>query len=64
MKMARILLGYLLSRWPALSGYGREARYLHAYVHRLRQKLDDRSGTLIRTMPGVGYSLRPDPVVV
>ncbi|MGO8873184.1 MAG: response regulator transcription factor [Acidimicrobiales bacterium] len=39
------------------SGYGREAGYLHAYVHRLRQKLDDRSGTLIRTMPGVGYSL-------
>ena len=44
------------------TGYGREARYLHAYVHRLRQKLDDRSGTLIRTVPGVGYSLSPDPV--
>ena len=44
------------------TGYGREAQYLHAYVHRLRQKLDDRSGLLIRTTPGVGYSLNPDPV--
>ncbi len=43
------------------TGYGREAQYLHAYVHRLRQKLHDGSGTLIRTMPGVGYSLDPDP---
>ena len=37
--------------------YGGEAQYLHAYVHRLRQKLNDPSGTLIRTAPGVGYSL-------
>ncbi len=44
------------------TGYGREAQYLHAYVHRLRQKLDDGSGALIRTIPGVGYSLNPDPV--
>ena len=28
------------------TGYGKEAGYLHAYVHRLRQKLDDRSATL------------------
>jgi len=42
------------------TGYGAEAQYLHAYVHRLRQKLDDSSGTLIRTMPGVGYSLSPE----
>jgi two-component system KDP operon response regulator KdpE len=38
-------------------GYGSEAQYLHAYVHRLRQKLHDPSGRLIRTAPGVGYSL-------
>jgi two-component system KDP operon response regulator KdpE len=38
------------------TGYGREAGYLHAYVHRLRQKLGD-SGALIRTAPGIGYSL-------
>jgi two-component system, OmpR family, KDP operon response regulator KdpE len=41
------------------TGYGKEAQYLHAYVHRLRQKLDDGSGALIRTAPGVGYSLDP-----
>ena len=47
------------------TGYGREAQYLHAYVHRLRQKLHDGSGTLIHTAPGVGYSLpdRTAPVV-
>jgi two-component system, OmpR family, KDP operon response regulator KdpE len=41
--------------WGA--GYGREAQYLHAYVHRLRQKLHDPTGDLIRTAPGVGYVL-------
>lgn len=40
-------------------GYGREARYLHAYVHRLRQKLDDPGGRVIRTVPGIGYVLDP-----
>jgi two-component system, OmpR family, KDP operon response regulator KdpE len=42
-------------------GYGREANYLHAYVHRLRHKLDGDDG-LIRTAPGVGYSLDPAAV--
>jgi two-component system KDP operon response regulator KdpE len=42
------------------TGYGQEAQYVHAYVHRLRQKLNDRSGTLIQSAPGVGYSLRPN----
>lgn len=42
-------------------GYGGEAQYLHTYVRRLRQKLNDASGTLIRTNPGVGYSLNPGP---
>jgi two-component system KDP operon response regulator KdpE len=41
-------------------GYGREAQYLHAYVHRLRQKLHDPAGELIRTAPGVGYVLNTD----
>jgi two-component system KDP operon response regulator KdpE len=36
-------------------GYSTEAQYVHAYVHRLRQKLGDESGELIRTVPGVGY---------
>ncbi len=38
-------------------GYGGEARYLHAYVHRLRHKLDASAGAAIHTVPGVGYSL-------
>lgn len=38
-------------------GYGRESQYLHAYVHRLRQKLDDPNGELIKTAPGIGYVL-------
>ena len=38
-------------------GYGREAQYVHAYVHRLRQKLNDESGEIIHTVPGVGYLL-------
>jgi two-component system KDP operon response regulator KdpE len=42
------------------TGYGQEAQYVHAYVHRLRQKLNDRAGTLIQSAPGVGYSLRPN----
>ena len=39
------------------SGYAREAQYVHAYVHRLRQKLHDDAGDLIRSIPGVGYAL-------
>jgi two-component system, OmpR family, KDP operon response regulator KdpE len=42
------------------TGYGDEAQYVHAYVHRLRQKLNDEAGTLIQTAPGVGYSLHPE----
>jgi len=42
-------------------GYGQEGQYVRTYVHRLRQKLHDESGTLIRTAPGVGYSLQPGP---
>jgi two-component system KDP operon response regulator KdpE len=39
-------------------GYGDEASYVHAYVHRLRLKLhDDDDGSRIQTSPGVGYSL-------
>ena len=41
------------------TGYARESQYLHAYVHRLRQKLGDESGTLIATAPGIGYTLDP-----
>jgi two-component system KDP operon response regulator KdpE len=39
------------------SGYANEAQYLHAYVHRLRQKLGAGSTISIRTAPGIGYLL-------
>jgi two-component system KDP operon response regulator KdpE len=41
-------------------GYGEEAQYVHAYVHRLRNKLGDEQGELIRSVPGVGYLLAAD----
>jgi two-component system, OmpR family, KDP operon response regulator KdpE len=45
----------LVAVWgPAYAG---ETQYLHAYVHRLRQKLNDPEGVLLRTAPGIGYSL-------
>jgi two-component system, OmpR family, KDP operon response regulator KdpE len=37
--------------------YGTETQYLRVYVYRLRRKLDDERGELIRTHPGVGYQL-------
>jgi two-component system, OmpR family, KDP operon response regulator KdpE len=40
-------------------GYSDESQYVHAYVHRLRQKLNDEQGELIQTTPGVGYSFHP-----
>jgi two-component system KDP operon response regulator KdpE len=51
----------LLAVWG--EGYGGEAQYLHAYVYRLRQKLNDPDGKLVRTAPGVGYSLTVEPKV-
>ncbi len=40
--------------------YGSEAESLRVYVSRLRRKLDDPEGRLLRTAPGIGYSLSPD----
>jgi len=39
------------------SGYSKEAQYLHAYVHRLRQKIGPAAGVSIKTTPGIGYVL-------
>jgi two-component system KDP operon response regulator KdpE len=39
------------------SGYSKEAQYLHAYVHRLRQKIGPGAGVAIKTTPGIGYVL-------
>ena len=40
--------------------YGSETNYLRVYAHRLRKKLGDENGHLLRTLPGVGYELVPD----
>jgi len=45
----------LMAVWG--NSFGREARYLHEYVHRLRQKLGDEPGMQIKTAPGIGYTL-------
>lgn len=39
------------------SGYGNETHYLRVYASRLRHKLGDSAGPLLRTNPGVGYQL-------
>ena len=41
-------------------GYGDEAEYLRVYVHRLRRKLGDPEGRMLRTAPGIGYLLAND----
>jgi two-component system KDP operon response regulator KdpE len=40
--------------------YGSEAEYVRVYVYRLRRKLGDGEGRLLRTVPGIGYVLAPD----
>ncbi len=41
-------------------GYGEESNYLRVYTHRLRKKLGDEDGTMLRTVPGIGYQLVAD----
>src|SRR5580704_1445301 len=38
-------------------GYGEESNYLRVYTHRLRKKLGDEDGRMLRTVPGIGYQL-------
>jgi two-component system, OmpR family, KDP operon response regulator KdpE len=38
-------------------GYGAESNYLRVYAHRLRKKMGDEEGRLLKTVPGVGYQL-------
>jgi two-component system KDP operon response regulator KdpE len=38
-------------------GYGNETHYLRVYASRLRHKLGEKAGPLLRTNPGVGYQL-------
>jgi two-component system, OmpR family, KDP operon response regulator KdpE len=37
--------------------YASESEYLRVYVYRLRRKLGDTQGRILRTAPGIGYSL-------
>jgi len=37
--------------------YGSEIEYLRVYTYRLRRKLGDDHGELLRTVPGIGYRL-------
>ena len=41
--------------WGA--GYGAESNYVRVYTHRLRKKLHDDDGKILRTVPGIGYQL-------
>ena len=41
-------------------GYGEESNYLRVYAHRLRKKLGDDEGVMVRTVPGIGYQLVAD----
>src|SRR6202789_3351972 len=36
-------------------GYGDESNYVRVYTHRLRKKMGDDEGQLLKTIPGVGY---------
>jgi two-component system KDP operon response regulator KdpE len=38
-------------------GYGAESNYVRVYAHRVRKKLGDDDGRLLRTVPGIGYQL-------
>lgn len=37
------------------TGYGDEQNYVRVYVHRLRRKLGDERGEIVRNHPGIGY---------
>ena len=41
-------------------GYGAESNYVRVYIHRLRKKMDDDDGRVLRTIPGIGYELVAD----
>jgi two-component system KDP operon response regulator KdpE len=42
-------------------GYGMESNYVRVYTHRLRKKLGDEDGRLLKTVPGIGYQLTVEP---
>ena len=38
-------------------GYGAETNYVRVYAHRVRKKMGDDEGRILRTIPGIGYEL-------
>jgi two-component system KDP operon response regulator KdpE len=45
-------------------GYGAESNYVRVYAHRIRKKLGDDNGEILRTIPGIGYQLVADALPV
>jgi two-component system KDP operon response regulator KdpE len=41
-------------------GYGLESNYVRVYTHRLRKKIGDDEGRVLKTVPGIGYQLLAD----
>ncbi|HXZ82492.1 MAG TPA: response regulator transcription factor [Acidimicrobiales bacterium] len=41
-------------------GYGGQTRYVRVYAHRLRHKLGDTKGRMLRNHPGIGYEFVAD----
>jgi two-component system KDP operon response regulator KdpE len=41
-------------------GYGAESNYVRVYTHRLRKKIGDDDGHVLKTIPGIGYQLVAD----
>jgi len=41
-------------------GYGAESNYVRVYTHRLRKKIGDDDGHVLKTVPGIGYQLLAD----
>jgi two-component system KDP operon response regulator KdpE len=41
-------------------GYGAESNYVRVYTHRLRKKIGDDDGHVLKTVPGIGYQLVAD----
>ena len=44
--------------------FGGDARVLETYISYLRKKLDRHGPSLIHTVRGVGYALRPPPLLM
>lgn len=56
----KVLTHHLILEHVWGPGYGDEVQYLWVYANRLRRKLGDEAGRLLRTIPGTGYQLAED----